>query len=196
MDCQTLRDWAHRFNEPGPDGLRNRSAGGPAPRPLGGTQGRTRRDHRGRTASCAGGASTLLKKLGFAHVSARPRHRGWDAEIVEAFKNLSHELCAPNWMACQRTSPSKSGLHANIRALPRSRSSTPAENIWRSIRQLAVETGCSKPTKPPSAPPARPGTNSSRSQIRPHRNSRLAHVAIPMTVGIRSRKEKTTDGTA
>jgi transposase len=29
---------------------------------------------------------TLLKKLGFSHVSARPRHPGQDAEIVEAFK--------------------------------------------------------------------------------------------------------------
>ena len=29
---------------------------------------------------------TLLKKLGFSHISARPRHPGQDAEIVEAFK--------------------------------------------------------------------------------------------------------------
>ena len=29
---------------------------------------------------------TLLKKLGFSHVSARPRHPGQDAEIIEAFR--------------------------------------------------------------------------------------------------------------
>jgi transposase len=30
--------------------------------------------------------STLLKRLGFSHVSARPRHPAQDAKIVEAFK--------------------------------------------------------------------------------------------------------------
>ena len=30
----------------------------------------------------------LLKKLGFSHMSARPRHPGQDARIVEAFKNV------------------------------------------------------------------------------------------------------------
>jgi len=29
---------------------------------------------------------TLLKKLGFSHISARPRHPAQNAEIVEAFK--------------------------------------------------------------------------------------------------------------
>jgi transposase len=31
----------------------------------------------------------LLKKLGFSHVSARPRHPGQDERIVEAFKKTS-----------------------------------------------------------------------------------------------------------
>ena len=30
----------------------------------------------------------LLKKLGFSHISARPRHPGQDERIVEAFKNV------------------------------------------------------------------------------------------------------------
>ena len=30
----------------------------------------------------------LLKKLGFSHMSARPRHPGQDERIVEAFKNV------------------------------------------------------------------------------------------------------------
>jgi transposase len=32
---------------------------------------------------------TLLKKLGFSHVSARPRHPGQDAETITAFKKTS-----------------------------------------------------------------------------------------------------------
>ena len=28
MDRQTLRDWAHRFNDEGPDGLKHRSGAG------------------------------------------------------------------------------------------------------------------------------------------------------------------------
>jgi len=33
---------------------------------------------------------TLLKKLGFSHVSARPRHPAQDEQIVEAYKKTSH----------------------------------------------------------------------------------------------------------
>ena len=32
----------------------------------------------------------LLKKLGFSHISARPRHPAQDERIVEAFKKTSH----------------------------------------------------------------------------------------------------------
>ena len=32
---------------------------------------------------------TLLKKLGFSHISARPRHPAQDERIVEAFKKTS-----------------------------------------------------------------------------------------------------------
>jgi transposase len=32
MDRQTLRDWVHRFNKAGPDGLRDAWASGPTPR--------------------------------------------------------------------------------------------------------------------------------------------------------------------
>jgi transposase len=32
---------------------------------------------------------TLLKQLGFSHMSARPRHPRQDAEIIEAFKKTS-----------------------------------------------------------------------------------------------------------
>src|SRR4051812_42797096 len=32
MDRQTLRDWVHRFNDEGPDGLVNQTAPGPTPK--------------------------------------------------------------------------------------------------------------------------------------------------------------------
>ena len=31
----------------------------------------------------------LLKRLGFSHISARPRHPGQDVDIMEAFKKTS-----------------------------------------------------------------------------------------------------------
>ncbi|EHK52703.1 transposase [Mesorhizobium alhagi CCNWXJ12-2] len=37
--------------------------------------------------------STLLKKLGFSHMSARPRDPAQDGEIVEAFKTISVHSC-------------------------------------------------------------------------------------------------------
>ena len=65
MDRQTLRDWVHRFNAKGPDGLRfdvdldEVSVG------------------------------RVLKELGFAHVSPRPRHPQQDPQAIEAFKKTS-----------------------------------------------------------------------------------------------------------
>ena len=35
----------------------------------------------------------LLKKLGFSHISARPRHPAQDGRIVEAFKNDGRPVC-------------------------------------------------------------------------------------------------------
>jgi transposase len=32
----------------------------------------------------------LLKKLGFSHISARPRYSAQDERIVEGFKKISH----------------------------------------------------------------------------------------------------------
>jgi transposase len=114
MDRQTLRDWVHRFNEAGPDGLLDRWSDGPSPRlsadqkaelaalveagPDRGVDGvvRWRRidlkrvikqrydvDYQERH------VGTLLKQLGFSHVSARPRSPGQDAETMAAFKKTS-----------------------------------------------------------------------------------------------------------
>jgi transposase len=114
MDRQTLRDWVHRFNEAGLDGLLDRWSDGPSPRlstdqkselaalveagPDREVDGvvRWRRvdlkrvikqrydvDYQERH------VGTLLKQLGFSHVSARPRSPGQDAETMAAFKKTS-----------------------------------------------------------------------------------------------------------
>ncbi len=114
MDRQTLRDWAHRFNEDGPDGLVDSWSSGPrsrlslaqlaelaeivetGPDPAVDGVVRWRRVDLKRVIKARFGVdyherhvSTLLKKLGFAHMSARPRHPAQDARIVEAYKKTS-----------------------------------------------------------------------------------------------------------
>jgi putative transposase len=111
MDRQTLRDWVHRFNAAGPDGLKDHWADGPTPR-LSAEQKaelawivetgpdrekdgvvRWRRIDLQRVIAERFGVEryvgTLLKQLGFSHISARPRHPGQDAEIVAAYKKTS-----------------------------------------------------------------------------------------------------------
>jgi transposase len=114
MDRQTLRDWVHRFNAAGPDGLKDAWWSGPEPR-LSSTQkaelaqivetgpdpvvdgvvrwrrvdlqkvikGRFDVDYHERY------VGTLLKELGFSHMSVRPRHPAQDGVIVEAYKKTS-----------------------------------------------------------------------------------------------------------
>jgi transposase len=114
MDRQTLRDWVHRFNAAGPDGLFDNWTDGPKPRlsseelaafakivaagPDREKDGvvRWRRVDLQRVIAETFGVDfheryvgTLLKKLGFSHISARPRHPGQDARIVEAYKKTS-----------------------------------------------------------------------------------------------------------
>jgi transposase len=114
MDRQTLRDWVHRFNQLGPDGLLDRHAGGVEPRlsaerkaelaalveagPDRARDGvvRWRRVDLQRVIKERFDidfheryVGTILKQLGFAHMSARPRHPGQNVEIIEAFKKTS-----------------------------------------------------------------------------------------------------------
>lgn len=114
MDRQTLRDWVHRFNQFGPGGLLDRHAGGVEPRlsaerkvelaalaeagPNRETDGvvRWRRVDLQRVIKERFGidyheryVGTILRQLGFSHMSARPRHPGQDVEIIEAFKKTS-----------------------------------------------------------------------------------------------------------
>jgi transposase len=114
MDRQTLRDWVHRFNAAGPGGLLDRWSDGPSPRlsveqkaelatlvdagPDREVDGvvRWRRVDLKREIKERYGVDyherhvgTLLKQLGFSHVSARPRSPGQDAETMATFKKTS-----------------------------------------------------------------------------------------------------------
>jgi transposase len=113
MDRQTLRDWVHRFNVSGPEGLIDNWTEGPKPRlsaeqlaqfaqvveagPDRERDGvvRWRRIDLKRVIAERFGVDfhpryvgKLLQKLGFSHISARPRHPAPDERIVEAFKNV------------------------------------------------------------------------------------------------------------
>jgi transposase len=114
MDRQTLRDWVHRFNERGPEGLKDSWSKGNPPRlsaaqlaklaelveigPDRAANGvvRWRRIDLQRVVAERFGVAyhertigKILKQLGFAHLSARPRHPAQDAETVVAFKKTS-----------------------------------------------------------------------------------------------------------
>ena len=111
MDRQTLRDWVHRFNALGLEGLIDNWTEGPKPRlseeqlaqlaqiveagPDREKDGvvRWRRIDLKRVIAERFGVDfhqryvgKLLQKLGFSHISARPRHPAQDERIVEAFK--------------------------------------------------------------------------------------------------------------
>ncbi|HEX3523367.1 MAG TPA: IS630 family transposase, partial [Stellaceae bacterium] len=111
MDRQTLRDWVHRFNASGAEGLIDNRTAGPKPRlseeqlaqfaqiveagPDREIDGvvRWRRIDLKRVIAERFGVDfhqryvgKLLKKLGFSHISARPRHPAQDERMIEAFK--------------------------------------------------------------------------------------------------------------
>ena len=113
MDRQTLRDWAHRFNAAGPAGLIDRKPAGAARRltqeqeaeltALIDAGPEVERDGivrwrcvdlqhvimtRWNSAYHERTIGKLLRRLGFRHVSARPRHLGQDPAQLEAFKNV------------------------------------------------------------------------------------------------------------
>lgn len=111
MDRQNLRDWVHRFNAEGPEGLIDRKPAG-ARRRLTAEQeaelaalieagpdverdgvvrwrcvdlqrqilDRWNIDYHERT------IGKITRRLGFSHISARPRHLGQDPAAIEAFK--------------------------------------------------------------------------------------------------------------
>ena len=114
MDRQTLRDWVHRFNAHGPDGLLDSWSKGPEPRLSEEQRGeiaqlvetgpdravhgvvRWRRLDLQRVILERFGVAyhertigKLLTALGFSHISARPRHPAQDARTIEGFKKTT-----------------------------------------------------------------------------------------------------------
>ena len=111
MDRQTLRDWVHRFNELGPDGLTN-SKGAGRPRLLSDEQMQELsqivetgpdREIDGRVRwrridlvrviverfgiQCSERVMPdYLAELGFSNISGRPQHPEQNARVIEAFK--------------------------------------------------------------------------------------------------------------
>ncbi len=115
MDRQTLRDWVHRFNAEGPEGLLDRKTEGPPPKLTAEQKAelaaivergpdreetglvRWRRvdlkaviEDRFGVVYHERSVSRLLHELGFSHLSARPRHAAQKAEVLEGFKKTSH----------------------------------------------------------------------------------------------------------
>ena len=114
MDRQTLRDWVHRFNEEGPEGLKHRAGAG-RPRRLTDAQMlalseivetgpdpevdgvvRWRRvdlkhviEDRFGVVYSERAISGLLAALSFSHISGRPQHARQDERVIEGFKKTS-----------------------------------------------------------------------------------------------------------
>jgi transposase len=111
MDRQTLRDWVHRFNAHGPDGLKDSWSKGNPPRLSADQQAelaqlvetgpdrvvhgvvRWRRIDLQRLIAERFGVvyhertvGKILKQLGFSHISARRRHPAQDGQTIAAFK--------------------------------------------------------------------------------------------------------------
>jgi transposase len=111
MDRQTLRDWVHRFNERGADGLKDNWRRGNPPRLSAEQRARfcelvetgpdrskhgvvrwRRVDLKKVIADEFGVAyheryvGKLLRQFGFSHISARPKHPMQDGETIQAFK--------------------------------------------------------------------------------------------------------------
>ena len=114
MDRQTLRDWVHRFNAEGPDGLTDRPRPGrdcwlseaqmaelaeiveTGPDPAVDGVVRWRRvdltrviEERFGVVYSERAISDLLARLDFCHISGRPQHPEQDERVIVAFKKTS-----------------------------------------------------------------------------------------------------------
>ncbi len=114
MDRQTMGDWAHRFNEEGPSGLKNRAGAGrtlllsdeqmaalseiveTGPDLESDAVVRWRRidlkrviEERFGVVYSERSISDLLAALSFSHISGRPQHPKQEGRVIEAFKKTS-----------------------------------------------------------------------------------------------------------
>jgi transposase len=118
MDRQTLRDWVHRFNKEGADGLINaKSPGRPSKLSKEQMEELRRLVEAGADPKKDGVArwrcvdlkrvlgerfgvdlsevslGRILKKLGFSHISARPLHPKQDRQAIATFKKTFPPVC-------------------------------------------------------------------------------------------------------
>jgi putative transposase len=135
MDRQTLRDWVHRYNAEGLAGLHDRSHPGPKPRltpeqmaelesiveqgPDPERDGivRWRRvdlqvviERRFDVHLHERSVGKLLRRLGFARLSVRPKHPSSDPEAQAAFKKTSPRWCRQPYPSTPWANRSRSGL--------------------------------------------------------------------------------------
>jgi transposase len=135
MDRQTLRDWVHRYNELGLEGLKNRPNLGAPPRKLAAEQEQQvaawvrqgpdperhkvvrwrlvdLRDEISRKFGVQlheRSVGKVLARLNFSHVSARPRHPVQDVAAQEAHKKTSPRWSPPPFPTTLAASRSSSG---------------------------------------------------------------------------------------
>lgn len=130
MDRQTLRDWVHAYNNKGVEGLINAKAPGRKPKLNPAQKEEVRQivlrgpdpqvdgvvrwrcvDLRKQIKARFGvdldevSIGRLLKELGFAHVSARPRHPQQDQDATETFKKTSRPASPRSSTDCHPARP-------------------------------------------------------------------------------------------
>jgi len=134
MDRQTLRDWVHRYNAEGLEGLCDRPHPGPKTRLTHEQEGevaqwvrqgpnlaqhgvvRWRRidlareiEKRFDVRLAERSVGSLLRRLGFRRLSVRPRHPRQDIEAQETFKKTLPIWSQPAFRTAHATSRSRSG---------------------------------------------------------------------------------------
>ena len=144
MDRQTLRDWVHRYNGEGLAGLHDRSHPGPKPRlapeqmaelesiveqgPDPERDGivRWRRvdlqaliKARFDVSLHERSVGKVLRRLGFARLSVRPKHPASDPEAQAAFKKASPSWCWRRYPSTLPASRSRSGFRTRPESVTR-----------------------------------------------------------------------------
>lgn len=134
MDRQTLRDWVHRYNAEGLDGLHDLKTPGPTPKLTAEQQAELARlveagpdparhgvvrwrrvdlrdelQRRFGVALHERSVGKVLAKLGYRRLSVRPRHPQADEEAQEAFKKTLPQRSRRSSPTARKTNPSKSG---------------------------------------------------------------------------------------